>query len=124
MTPKIFFLVFLVELFDASSQILFKQAVNKLEATDPHGLEGHLSFFLRILRVPGVWCGVFLVACGLLLWFTVLAQADLSLVFPFNSIQYLLVMVASYYFLGEKSTWTRLLGTCCITVGIICVSLS
>ena len=124
MTLKVLFLVFLVELFDAGSQILFKHAVNRLETTGPHSLQGTLSFFLSALKAPGIWCGFLLVACGLLLWCTVLAQADLSLVFPFNSLQGLFIMVASYFFLGEKSTWTRLLGTCCIAVGVVCVSLS
>ncbi len=124
MTFTLFVLVFLVELCDAGSQILFKQTVNRFEVDAFHSVPQRLTFFLALLKKPGMWCGFLLVACGLLLWFTVLAQADLSLVFPFSSIQYLLILAASYLFLRERGNWRRLVGTCCIAAGIVCVALS
>ncbi len=124
MTLKILFLIFLVELFDAGSQIVFKRSVNTLGIDPLRGVNDYRSFFLKVITMPGIWCGFALVAGGLIIWWTVLAQVDLSLAFPFGSMQFLLVMGASYLFLGEEVNWMRLLGTACIVVGILCVALS
>jgi len=124
MTPRVLFLIFLVELFDTGSQILFKKSAGAFEPTGTRGIKGLFPFLRNILRMPAVWCGFFLVSCGLLLWFTVLAETDLSLAFPIGGMRYLLILGASTLFLGEKIDRKRLLGGLCIAFGILCVGLS
>jgi len=124
MTLKIFGLILLVELFDAGSQLLFKAGTNRLAIDQMRGVRDWVPFILRVLGTPVIWTGFLLVACGLVIWLIVLAQADLSLAFPFASVQYLLILAASYFFLGEEIGWARLLGTVCIVLGIACLASS
>ncbi len=124
MTLRIFFLIFLVELLDTGSQILFKKSAGQLTPDNTSSLKGLLPFLGNILKTPAVWCGFLLVACGLLLWFTVLAEVDLSLAFPLGGMRYLLVMAASNWFLGETIDHKRLVGGLCIAFGILCIGLS
>ena len=124
MTLKILSLIFSVELLDTGSQVLFKKSTGKLDPNDTPGLKGLLLFLGNVLKMPAVWCGFLLVSCGLLLWFTVLAEVDLSLAFPLGGMRYLLVLAASNVFLGERIGRKRLLGGLCIALGIACVGLS
>ncbi len=124
MKLKIFSLIFLVELLDTGSQVLFKKSAGRLDPNKIPGLKGVPLFLGDILKMPSIWCGFLLVSCGLLLWFTVLAEADLSLAFPLGGMRYLLIMAASNLFLGEKISYKRSLGALCITFGIVCIGLS
>jgi len=124
MTLKIFFLIFLVELLDTGSHILFKKSAARLDPNNNQILPGILLFIRDIPRMPAVWCGFLLVSCGLLLWFAVLAEANLSLAFPLGSMRYLLILAASYLFLGERIDRKRFWGALCITFGILCIGFS
>ncbi len=124
MTPTIVLLVCGVELLDTTAHVLFKHCVNRFDTDRLSGLKAHWDFFLTIIRLPPTWCGIVATACGLLIWFIVLAQADLSIAFSLGSLRYLLIMGASVWLLGERLTPVRLLGTGCIVGGIVCVALS
>ena len=124
MTLKTLSLIFSVELLDTGSQVLFKKSTGRLGPNHTPSLKGLLPFLGDILRMPAIWCGFLMVSCGLLLWFTVLAEVDLSLAFPLGGMRYLLIMAASNLFLGERIGRKRLLGGLCIALGIVCVGLS
>ena len=124
MTPKIVVLVCVVELFDTVAHVVFKHCVNQFDTHRLSGLKAHWGFFLTIIRVPTMWWGIAATACGLLVWFAVLAQIELSLAFLLGSLRYLLIMAASVWLLGERVTPLRLLGTACIVAGIACVAFS
>ncbi len=124
MTLKILSLIFSVELLDTGSQVLFKKSAGRLDPNESLRPKGLLLFLGSVLKTPAVWCGFLLVSCGLLLWFTVLAEVDLSLAFPLGGMRYLLVLAASNVFLGERINRKRLLGGFCIALGVVCVGLS
>ena len=65
---------------------------------------------LTIIAVMGVWQ-------------LVLAHAELSMAFPLDSIQYIIILFSSYIFLGERINRDRIIGTAFIIGGIVLVAL-
>jgi uncharacterized membrane protein len=51
-----------------------------------------------------------------------LAKFQLSFAYPFMSISFILVMVASYWLLGEQVTIARFLGCLLIVAGVVLIS--
>jgi len=120
----IILLILLAEVCGVAGQILFKKTINNLEAPD---MRSHISYFIflkNVLRVPAVWLGFGCVGCGISIWLTALAQADLSLVFPIDSMQYVVTLIAARIFLGEKIDKMKLGGTLLIMAGIALVAMS
>lgn len=124
MTIKIFLLIVLSEMCSAATHILFKKGVNDLQSYNMRNINDYLLFIKNVLEAPYIWYGFLMVAFSMAIWLIVLAHAELSLVFPFDSTQYIMILLASYFFLGEGINWTRILGTACIVTGIILIVLS
>ena len=123
MTIKLFILVLIAEVCSACMHVLFKRGVNTLD-TASGGVMAYLRFIKNVLATPAVWCGLAVVACGMGFWLLVLAHAELSLAFPLDSIQYIIILIASYLFLGERINRDRVLGTLFIIAGIVLVALN
>ncbi len=124
MTAKVFFLIMLFQICGVGAQILFKKGVNSLPAYRLSTISGYLLFIKHVLTVPAVWLGMLVITCGITIWLIVLDYTDLSFAYPFDSIQYVILPAASYFFLREQINWKRILGTLLIVLGIIFVSLS
>lgn len=73
---------------------------------------------------PMILTGLVSMTAGLVIWIAALAQAELSLVFPITSLQYIVTMVAAHYLLGEKINKLKLIGTLLVIIGITLVALS
>ena len=122
---RVIALVLLAEIFFAAGNVLFKKTANQLET--PSFKKSHRTYFVfiqSVLGVPAVWLGMGSMAIAIVIWIMALAQSDLSLVFALGSMQYLLILFVSRFFLGEPMDRTRVLGTCFIAAGISLVALS
>ena len=120
---KVFFLIFLAEGLTLAGQIFFKKGVNGLRIESLANLKEYFYFLKKVLRSPMIWCGLLATMGWAILWIVVLDCTELSLAFPIESIQYVLIIIASYFFLKEPISWTRVLGTLLIVLGIILVPL-
>ncbi|MDD5436702.1 MAG: EamA family transporter [Candidatus Omnitrophica bacterium] len=117
-------LVLLSEIWNVVGNIFFKKSINTIEAGKMRGLAGHVGYFKRVLAEKYIWLGFgFQVLC-VATWILALAQADLSLVFPLGSVQYLLILVGAHFFLGEKIDRMKLVGTLLVFGGIILITVS
>lgn len=123
MTLKIFILVMIAEICSAGTHTLFKHGVNGIDAGGARGVRGYLRFVRRALASPQIWIGLAVVSSGMAVWLLVLAHAELSLAFPMDSIQYILILLSSYLFLGERINRDRVIGTFFIIAGIVLVAL-
>jgi len=122
-TSKLFVLVLIAEICSAGMHIFFKRGVNTLETGNIRGVRAYLRFVGSVLRHPSIWCGLLIVTCGMGVWLLVLAHAELSLAFPLDSIQYIIILFASSLFLGEHINRDRIFGTLFIILGIVLVAL-
>jgi uncharacterized membrane protein len=57
-----------------------------------------------------------------LTWMAALSKFQLSFAYPFMSVSFIVVMVASYWLLGEDLTITRMVGCLLIVAGVILIS--
>lgn len=120
----IILLILLAEICGVAGQILFKKTINNLDAPNMRSHISYLLFLKNVLRVPAVWIGFCFVGLGISIWLIALAQADLSLVFPIDSMQYIITLVAARIFLGEKIDRMKLGGTLLVMAGIALVAIS
>jgi len=80
--------------------------------------------YLRLIFSPWALLGTALLILWLLSRMTLLGWADLSYVLPVTSIGYVFTAMLGRFFLGEKITPLRWLGTLLIVIGISFVGLT
>lgn len=108
-------------LLGAIGQILLKQgmlntgqitlAVNSLWQT-----------LWKIGTNPYVVIGLMLYATGTVFWLAALSRVDLSYAYPFASLSYVVMLVASWQLFNEDISPMRLLGTVVIGLGVFLIS--
>lgn len=118
----IILLVSLVAIFVVGGQVLLKLGLN---STNEAGEASHFIQTLWVLlRVPYFWGAVFCLGLSGFTWLYVIRHYELSLAYPLTSISYILMLFAGFYFLGERITLAKILGTGVIVIGILIITLS
>ena len=100
-------------------QLFVKNGLNLI------GLElsnGFWQAYYRLLFVPKVIIGVLSYTCSIFFWIYALSKVDLSYAFPFLSLSYVLIMIASYLFLGEQIPVQRWIGIIFICTGVFVIA--
>jgi drug/metabolite transporter (DMT)-like permease len=97
--------------FAAFGQLLFKIG------TDHTGQIG-LSNLLQLLN-GYIILGLIFYGLGSVFWIIALSKADLSFVYPFTALTFVLVSILSVFILKENLSWNRLAGTGIIMLGVI-----
>ena len=77
---------------------------------------------IRVFLNPFIFVGMLFYVVNVFLWFDIISKANLSYVYPFLSLAYAAVVLASAVVLGEQLTWQRLIGVTIITAGVFVVS--
>ena len=72
----------------------------------------------RMATSPGVWLGLAIYGLGTFLWLIALSQVELGYAYPFLSLSYVLILVASWLLFREAMSWWRLGGVAAICVGV------
>lgn len=108
MTPFTLLLVLLTEICSVIGQLLFKYAV------DPQ--------HTRAVAIRVMAAGVFLKAIDFFLWTGLLDRFDLSYLFPFESLNRVLLLIGASVFLKEKASLTLWGGVLLITAGVALVA--
>lgn len=121
---KVFLLILLSELWGIAGQIFYKKTVNRLETPNLRDIGSYMKFLKGVVTARSTWIGVFFILGGLATWLTVLAQANLTIEFPVDSMQYIVTLIAAHIFLGEKINRLKVVGTFLVVCGIILVAMS
>ncbi len=98
----------------ATGQLLLKAGVNTLPHRPVLG-----PALIETLFHPLIFLGFAVYGLSALLWLKILSWAELSLVYPFLALSYVIVVLASWLFLRESLSTTKLLGVSLIVGGII-----
>jgi drug/metabolite transporter (DMT)-like permease len=109
-------------LLAVAGQLLVKHGIN-LQGGGSFAA-GLLRGYLRIYSSPWVLLGSGLYAVSILFWVYSLSRVPLSFAYPFVSLSYVLVILASRLLLGEAVPPLRWLGVAVICAGILLVSRS
>ena len=122
MNPLIY--VFASILFVTVSQLLFKQGVTVLQQrSKPEGVPAW-KHYLGMVFQPHIFIGLFCNGMAAIFWLLSLSRFDLSYVFPFISMNYILVPLAAMWIFKERMSTARLAGIGIIFVGIFLIAFS
>jgi len=103
------------------------QTVIKMGVSQPGASEAASGFFSlvnMIVRSPLVLLGLMLYGVGALAWIAVLSRVNLSVAYPFLALNFILVTLSSFLFLGESVPGIRWVGVLVICGGILLVARS
>ncbi len=114
---RAFSVLFLVIIVGTTGQILIKYGflLNSEYTGSLFSVEG----IKHILDNPYLVGGILLAGVNFLLWLVVLRIFELGYAFNMTSLQYVLVLAGSYYFLRESITMSKIAGVVLIVLGVI-----
>ncbi len=121
---KVFILVCMAELWITAGQICLKKGADRLGPDGGNRRPWITHLMGAVFRRPVLWAGMASILVGLLFWFAALAAGELSIVYLLGSVQYVLVLFAAHFFLGEKIDTAKSIGTLLVLMGIIFITMS
>ncbi|MEZ4867730.1 MAG: EamA family transporter [Caldilineaceae bacterium] len=107
----------------AAGQLLLKYGMSTMGAITliPQELP---AILWRLATNPIIVGGLGLYATGTVFWLAALSRVDLSYAYPFASLSYLVMLLASWVLFSEHITPLRLMGTLIIGLGVLLISRS
>ena len=118
---KIAILYILVSvLFSTVGQLLLKKGMNSM---GPVTLSSNQIIFTlwKMATNPSVFIGLAVYLFGTVFWLAALSRVDLSYAYPFASLSYVIMLVASWLMFDEKITLSRVIGTVVIGIGVLLI---
>ncbi len=110
--------VFLTIVFSLYSQLVIKWQVNNAGEL-PLDSFGKLKFLFFLLLNPWVISAILATLGAGLSWMLAMSKFDLSYAYPFLSLIYVFMMVASVVFLNESLSMNKMIGVFFIMIGIM-----
>ena len=98
-------------------QVFWKLGMNAVGAIDNFSISGIVSMFLN----PLVFLGLLMYGLSTIFWLIALSQKDLSYVYPFVALTFIIVLLLSKFLLHENVGIYRIVGTLIIIAGLIIV---
>ena len=121
---RIILLILLSATLVSVGQVFFKKGVKPLETPDLRLSGSYGKFIGSVFSSPMIWLGFLTIGLGIAVWLVALAQTELSVAFPIDSLQYIVILVSARIFLGEKIDPMKLAGTVLVVAGICLISVS
>jgi len=113
-TPLAVVLVLLSQVAQVGGQVLLKRGMSQVDKTPRR-------------RGPILWGlggGIALLTAWFGLWMGLMQKLDLSLLYPFQGLSPVLMVLAARVFLRERAGWRTWLGVALITAGTVLVAFS
>lgn len=107
----------------AVGQIMLKKGMSTMGPLT-FSVDQLLNVLLKIALNPYVVIGLGIYVCGTVFWLFALSRVDLSFAYPFASLSYIVMLLASWLLFQENITPMRILGTVVIGLGVILIGFS
>ena len=107
----------------ATAEVLLKQGMARVGAVTIT-LDQLWSVLRRVGTNPYVIVGLVVYVCSMVFWLVALSRVDLSYAYPFVSLSYVAVLIASWRLFSEDITLVRLLGTTVVGLGVFLIAQS
>lgn len=113
--------ILLSGILGVAGQVVLKQGVTALGplSLSPAAL---ITTAAALLQSPLIILGLGVYGGGTFFWLLALSHLDLSYAYPFASLNYIAIVLASWGILGERPTLGRLIGIVAIGVGVWAVT--
>jgi multidrug transporter EmrE-like cation transporter len=108
-------------LLTAYGQLVLKWRMNLLGEL-PEALLDKLIFLVKAIFDPYIFSSFFAAFIASLTWMAALSKFDLSFAYPFMSMAFVVVLIASYYMLNEPLNLYKVVGMLFIVVGLVIAS--
>jgi drug/metabolite transporter (DMT)-like permease len=108
-------------LLSSYGQLVLKWRINQLGPL-PDALWSKFVFLLWSLLDPYILSSFVAAFIASLAWMAALSKFQLSFAYPFMSLSFIVVMVASYWLLGETLSISRIAGCLFIVSGLVLIS--
>ena len=115
--------ILIAVLSSAAGQVLLKKGMTALGPLTVD-LSQLSSMIWRIGTNPYVFIGLAIYVSGTVFWLAALSRVDLSYAYPFASLSYIVMLIASWQIFNENISFSRLLGTFIIGIGVYFISRS
>jgi len=104
----------------ALGQILLKKGMNSIGQITLR-LNQLPSILWKMVTNPNVFFGLAIYLVGTIFWLAALSRVDLSYAYPFASLSYVIMLLASWRLFDEKISLSRLVGTIVIGIGVLLI---
>jgi drug/metabolite transporter (DMT)-like permease len=123
MSSKSMVLILVAVLLGVVGQLLLKMGITQV-GTLAFGsdLAGLIQLGLRVFGNLKVLGGFAVYGLSSLFWIVVLSKVDLSLAYPMLALNYVLVPLTAWLFLGEQVPTLRWLGAGVVIIGVVIIS--
>lgn len=116
-----YFCIFLAIVFTVYGQCIIKYQVNTVTSF-PAGLKAIPFIIQFIFTRPLVLSGFITAFLGSIAWIVALSKFELSYVYPFMSLNFVFVVLLSFWVFNEEINLHKILGIIIICVGVLIVS--
>jgi drug/metabolite transporter (DMT)-like permease len=96
-------------------QVLLKRVLQETLANNSIEIWQRLPVLLVSSQI---FIAILSLAVAFLLWILALAKTPLNIAYALTTLSYILMPIASYFFLGEKLTWGQIFGIALIMAGL------
>ncbi|MNR99791.1 putative 4-amino-4-deoxy-L-arabinose-phosphoundecaprenol flippase subunit ArnE [compost metagenome] len=110
--------IFMTIALTVYGQIVVKWQVSKVGAMPP-GVEGKLGFMLGMLLNPWVLSGFFAAFLASFCWMAALTKFPLNVAYPFTSLSFVAVLLASAVLFYEPVTLAKWVGLAFLILGVV-----
>ena len=104
-------------LFASLGQVFWKIGMNAIGSINTFTYSDIVPIFSNLYII----LGLLMYGLGTIFWLIALSQKDLSYVYPFISLTFIVVFFLSYFVLKEEVSTARIVGTIIIVVGLMVV---
>lgn len=118
---KNYLLILLTICISVTAQILLKTGMKDIGRIDGLEISVIIPLIFRMATNIFVILGLSLYVIGTFFWLVLLSRLDLSFLYPFGALQYLLIFIVSYFLLGEQIKLARIIGVVIILFGIFII---
>ncbi len=119
------FWIIISTVLGAIGQILMKKGMDSLSKLQGgEKIVDIIVYYIKAIFSPFVFLGLFCYAISMVIWLWVLSKYELSYARPFVSVGYVIVVLYSFFFMGEHITLLRWVGIGLIVVGVVFVAKS
>lgn len=123
MSPKSMVFILVAVLLGVVGQLLLKMGITQVGTlTFGSDLAGLIQLGLRVFGNLKVLGGFAAYGLSSLFWIVVLSKVDLSLAYPMLALNYVLVPLTAWLFLGEQVPTLRWLGAGVVIIGVVIIS--
>jgi uncharacterized membrane protein len=114
---NVIFVILIGILFASLGQVFWKIGMNAVGSINTFTYSDIVSIFSNLYII----LGLLVYGLATIFWLIALSQKDLSYVYPFISLTFIIVLFLSYFVLKEQVSTARIVGTLIIIIGLMVV---